>query len=108
LRVHAAPLRSLSVDLIDQRAIAERLAAIEKNSGAVTSNRVASSLSAMFAWGMREGRVASNPAASVHKRQERPRDRVLSDGELGLIWRQIVDVERATPDRDRIATLGRG
>lgn len=91
LRVHAAPLHSLSVDLIDQRAIAERLAAIEKNSGAVTSNRVASSLSAMFAWGMREGRVASNPAASVHKRQERPRDRVLSDGELGLIWRALGD-----------------
>ena len=89
LRIHSAPLHGMSVDTIDQRAIAERLGAIEKGSGGVTANRVASSLSAMFAWGMREGRVASNPAASVHKRQERPRERVLSDAELGLIWRAL-------------------
>jgi integrase len=91
LRVHAAPLHGLSVDTIDQRAIAERLGAIEKNSGAVTANRVASSLSAMFAWAMREGRVAANPAASVHKRQERPRERVLNDVELALIWHALGD-----------------
>ena len=91
LRIHSAPLHGMSVDTIDQRAIAERLGAIEKGSGGVTANRVASSLSAMFAWGMREGRVASNPAASVHKRQERPRERVLSDSELALIWRALGD-----------------
>jgi integrase len=38
---------------------------------------------------MREGRAKSNPAALTHKRQERPRDRVLSDAELGLIWRAL-------------------
>ena len=89
--MHSAPLHGLSADTIDQRAIAERLGGIEKNSGAVTANRVASSLSAMFAWGMREGRVTANPAASVHKRQERPRERVLSDSELALIWRALGD-----------------
>jgi integrase len=91
LRLYAAPLHALAVDTIDQRSIADRLSAIERDSGAVTANRVQASLSAMFAWAMREGRAKSNPAALTHKRQERPRDRVLSDAELGLIWRALGD-----------------
>jgi integrase len=91
LRLYAAPLHGLSVDSIDQRTIADRLSAIERSSGAVTANRVQSSLSALFGWAMREGRAASNPVALTNKRQERPRDRVLSDAELALIWRALDD-----------------
>jgi integrase len=93
LRLYAAPLHAHPIDSIDQRTIAERLAAIERDRGAVTANRVQATLSAMFGWAMREGRAKSNPAALTHKRQERPRDRLLSDAELGLIWRALGDDE---------------
>ena len=53
--MHGEPLHALPVDTIDQRTVAERLSVIEKNSGAVTANRVRASMSAMFAWGMKEG-----------------------------------------------------
>ena len=96
LRLYAAPLHGMSVDMIDQRTIAERLAAIEKTSGAVTANRVQASLSALFGWAMREGRATSNPVALTNKRQERPRDRVLSDAELALIWRAAGDGQYGT------------
>jgi integrase len=86
LKVHAAPLHRLPADAVDQRAVAERLSTIEKNSGAVTANRVRSSLSAMFTWGMKEGLVLANPTANTNKREERPRDRVLTDAELRAIW----------------------
>jgi integrase len=89
LRLYAAPLHGLSIDSIDQRTIADRLSAIERSSGGVTANRVQASLSALFSWAMREGRAASNPVALTNKRQERPRDRVLSDAELALIWRAL-------------------
>jgi integrase len=45
----------------------------------------------MFAWTMKEGVVLprGNPAAFTNKRLEKPRDRVLSDDELRLIWRAL-------------------
>jgi integrase len=88
---HAAPLHPLPVDAIDQRAIAERLSTVEKNSGPVTANRVRASLSAMFAWGMREGLALANPVANTNKRDEKARDRVLANSELGAIWQALGD-----------------
>ena len=45
----------------------------------------------MFAWTLKEGVVlpCGNPAAYTNKRQEQPRDRVLSDDELKLVWQAI-------------------
>jgi integrase len=42
---------------------------------------------------MKEGVVLprGNPAASTNKRAERPRDRVLSDAELKLVWNAVPD-----------------
>ena len=91
LAVHAKPLHALPVDTVDQRTIADRLSGIEKNSGAVTANRVRASMSAMFTWGMKEGFVFANPVILTNKRQERPRERVLTDAELRLIWRALGD-----------------
>src|SRR5262249_28732034 len=68
----------------------------EQNSGAVTANRVRSTLSAMFAWGMREGLVLANPVINTNKREERPRERVLTDAELRLIWRALTDNQYST------------
>jgi integrase len=92
----AAPLHALPVDAIDRQAIAARLNSIEQNSGAVTANRVRSTLSAMFTWGMREGLVLANPVVNTNKREERPRERVLVDAELRLIWQALTDNQYST------------
>src|SRR5215831_6813510 len=77
LEIYAAPFDKLPIDSIDRRAVAERLAGIERDSGAVTSNRVRSTLSAMFTWAMKEGLIAGNPVIGTNKRAEQARDRVL-------------------------------
>jgi integrase len=91
LEKHAAPLWRIPVDAVDQRIIAERLGTVEKSSGAVTANRVRATMSAMFTWSMREGLALANPVANTNKREERPRDRVLTDAELGAVWRALGD-----------------
>ena len=92
----AAPLHALPVDAIDRQAIAARLNSIEQSSGAVTANRVRSTLSAMFVWGMREGLAIGNPVVATHKRAERPRERVLTDAELRLVWKALTDSQYST------------
>jgi integrase len=96
LEQHAAPLHALPLDSIDRRIIADRLGSIEKNSGAVTTNRARATMSAMFGWGMREGLVFANPVANTNKRAEKPRDRVLKDPELRLIWQALNGGQYAT------------
>jgi integrase len=91
LETHSKPLHALPVDTVDQRIVAGMLAAIEKSSGAVTANRVRATMSAMFTWGMKEGLVRANPVMFTNKRQEKPRDRVLTDSELRLIWQALGD-----------------
>jgi integrase len=91
LRRYAAPLHSTPVGAITLRDVADLLAKIDKGSGATTTNRVRSTLSACFAWAMREGLALSNPVVNTNKREEQPRDRVLSSEELGRIWRAAGD-----------------
>jgi integrase len=86
LRKYAAPLHSTPVDAITLRDVADLLAKIDKASGAVTANRVRATLSTMFSWAMREGLALSNPVINASVREERARDRVLSDDELRSIW----------------------
>jgi integrase len=96
LESHAAPLHALPVDAIDRQAIAARLNSIEQSSGAVTANRVRATMSAMFTWGMREGLVLANPVAYTNKRDEKPRERILSDNELRLVWKALSDNQYST------------
>jgi integrase len=96
LQSHASPLHALPVDAVDRQAIAARLNSIEQNSGAVTANRVRSTMSAMFTWGMREGLVLANPVINTNKREERPRERVLTDAELRLVWNALTDNQYST------------
>lgn len=96
LQVHVKPLHGLPVDTIDKRTVADQLGTIEKNSGAVTANRVRASMSAMFTWGMKEGLVLANPVMFTNKRQEKSRDRVLADAELRCIWQGLADNQYGT------------
>jgi integrase len=87
LTAHAKPLHGYPITTIDRRAIATRLAEIEKASGPAASNRVRTSLSAFFSWAAREGYIDANPAAFTNKAVENgSRERVLADDELAAVW----------------------
>jgi len=90
LMVHSRPLHHHRLAEIDRRTIALRLAEIEQASGPVARNRVRSSLSAFFAWSIREGLLEINPVAGTGKADEgHSRDRVLSPQELAKVWRSL-------------------
>jgi integrase len=92
LHQHAKPLHRQQLGEIDRRAIATLLGAIETASGPVARNRVRSSLSAFFAWTIREGLAETNPVAGTGKADEGgSRERVLTDAELGAIWRGLAE-----------------
>jgi integrase len=91
LQVNAKPLHGMPIEAVTRRTIAERLGKIEEDIGAVTRNRVRSSLSAYFTWLAREGYVDANPVAFTNKAEEKERERVLSDEELVIIWRALDD-----------------
>jgi integrase len=84
---HARRLAKLRLGNIDRRTIAVLLAEIEEGSGPVARNRVRSSLSAFFAWAIREGFIETNPVVGTGKADEgASRDRVLSEAELARMW----------------------
>jgi integrase len=83
LRVYAKPLHPLPLTKIDRRTIALRLGEIEQASGGVSRNRFRSSLSAFFAWAIREGLTELNPVTGTGKANEgNGRERVVTEGEL--------------------------
>ena len=96
LRKYAAPLHPVPVGAIMLRDVADLLAKIDKASGAVTANRVRATRSACFSWAMREGLALSNPVANTNRREERPRERVLSNDELQAIWNAAGDAVYGT------------
>ena len=92
LQMHSKPLHRQRLAEIDKRAIAVRLDQIEKASGAVTRNRVRSSLSAFFARTIEDGLIEINPVTGTAKAEEGPsRDRVLSKPELVTVWRACAE-----------------
>jgi integrase len=103
LRVHAKPLHQDVAARVTRADIAKVLAAVATDSGPVAANRVRSSLSAMWAWGLASGTIdGENPVAHVRKPgTEAPRDRVLTDAELTLIWQAT----GRDHDHDRIVRL---
>src|SRR5262245_53185279 len=70
LQAHAKPVHRHRLAEIDRRTIALRLAEIEQASGSVARNRVRSSLSAFFAFAIREGLIEVNPVAGTGKADE--------------------------------------
>jgi integrase len=92
LMKHAKPLHGSPVSGVDRRAIAKRLAEIAETSGGAASNRVRASLSGYFSWLIRSGFIEANPVSYTDKATEGgARSRVLSDHELGAIWRMLDD-----------------
>jgi integrase len=89
LLTHAKPLHGLQIGKVDRRAIAALLTEIGANRGPIAANRVRATLSALFAWAMKEGLADSNPTVATNSFAEQPRDRVLTDCELCAIWNAL-------------------
>jgi len=83
---HAKPLHRLRLGEIDRRIIAALLAEVEVG-GPYARNRTRSSLSAFFAWAVREGFVEANPVIGTGKAEQNgARERVLTESELREVW----------------------
>jgi integrase len=90
---HLKPLHDTPIASVTQRGIAALLSGLAESSGPTTANRVRATLAALFGWAMREGiqLPMGNIASLTNVRQEKSRDRVLSDDELKAIWRACSD-----------------
>jgi integrase len=83
-------LHGIRIDKIDRRAIALELANFGKGKP-TQANRTRASLVKFLNWCAGEGFIDANPAMFTNKNPERPRERVLKDGELRTIWRALPD-----------------
>jgi integrase len=97
LTKHAKTLHKMPIGAVDQRNIASLLGVIAKDAGNVTANRVRASLCAFFGWVIREGikLPEGNVASYTNKREEKSRERVLTDAELKTIWKSCLDDDYA-------------
>jgi integrase len=86
------PLHRMPLDTITRRDVAARVVAIARESGSPTAARARGALSAFFAWAMTMGLCEHNPIiGSAKPAESKPRARVLSDAELGAIWKATGD-----------------
>jgi integrase len=93
LNKYARPLHRVQIAAVSQRNIANLLNSIAAEAGDVTANRVRASLGAFFGWVIREGirLPEGNIAAYTNKREEKSRERVLTNAELKAIWSACSD-----------------
>ncbi len=92
LNRHWAPLSELPISSIRRATVANRMPEIAEQHGLVAANRARASLSAFFSWAIGEGIADTNPVVGTNKAiTEIPRDRVLTDQELALVWTCLVD-----------------
>jgi integrase len=90
-RVHWKPLHSRPIESaakIGRADIAARLQELTKQHGRTSAARARDYLSAMYSWAMKEGLCESNPVLATNDPTagRLPRDRVLSDHEIRIIW----------------------
>jgi integrase len=77
---------------ITRQIVAERLAKIREEISDTSAGRARAHLSAFFARAMQEGFAETNPVIGTKGQSERPqRERVLTDDEIGKVWRACKD-----------------
>lgn len=89
LMQHWASFAGTPIHSVTRRDIAECLTEISAARGPYAANRARSTLSAMFAWAMRDGQleIEVNPVANTNRMEgEKSRDRVLTDAEIAAVW----------------------
>jgi integrase len=90
--VHWGPLRDRPLDGIKRADIAMRVRELVDLHGPSAAARARSHLGACFSWAMREGLCEANPCIATNDpEQAAPRERVLSDRELAVIWQACAD-----------------
>ena len=87
LRAHVRPSwgarPSSSITRADAAELLDRIAGTSPTS----ANRVQTVLSKLFNWAVDSGTLSGNPVARMKKRaKEKPKDRILSAGEIKIIW----------------------
>jgi integrase len=82
------PLHGRALDDIKRSDVATRVQELTKLHGRTSAARARDTLSAMFSWSMREGLCEANPVIATNDPAEGilPRDRVLSDDEIRIVW----------------------
>lgn len=90
---HWAPyIGSVKIEALTRAAICKPLEALADEGKGVTANRARAMLRGVFAYAVKEGRVQTNPVASIDPLvAEVSRDRVLTDDELRAVWSALVD-----------------
>jgi integrase len=86
-----APLSELPLAKIGRKDVAARLNTLAQEGGPIAANRARATLSTLFSWAIGEGLADANPVIGTRSNEEVRRERVLSDEELGLIWRHARD-----------------
>jgi integrase len=91
LQSQAVPLHHEIAETVHRIEIVRMLEDVSREAGPVASNRLRSTLSAMWTWGMRSGLVdmPANPVSvtPLPGGPEKARERALTDAELALVWR---------------------
>jgi integrase len=90
---HWRVLAGRPLDSIKRSDVATTLHQITQQHGRTAAARARSNLSALFGWAMREGLCEANPVLATNDPAEgiKPRERVLSDRELTVVWRACLD-----------------
>jgi integrase len=88
LRKHAASLHHERVESVRRRDLSEVLERISRKSGPIAANHVRATLSALWSWGLKTGRVEgdANPVTFTVQNPKRTRDRALNEAEICAIW----------------------
>lgn len=93
LRRHCQPLQKKPVSKVSFEEIASLLRSLVRDHGPTSAARARGALLAFFSWCMRQGLAKANPVIGTENpiRGKEPRDRVLTDDEIRIIWRNCLD-----------------
>ena len=91
--VYWKPLHERPLVAIKRADVAARLQELTQAHGRTAAARARDYLSAMFSWAMREGLCEANPVLATNDPAAGilPRDRVLSDDEIRIVWNACGD-----------------
>jgi len=91
LKVYARELHRLPVATINRAIIVKLLDRARVDYGKVSANRMQTTLSAAFGWGIERGYAEANPLIGIKKKKEESRERVLDNAELKAVWNALGD-----------------
>ena len=86
----------VAVDTISRAEVVAYLERV-KEKYPVQANRLQALLHSIFRWGVNRGHSTINPISGLDRigGEEKPRERALTDAELGVVWRELSDDESA-------------